>query len=172
MGGVNWENGLGSLRKSCRRATGQGLFGGKGFDGDGLKVSAQALACQGWAMLFGFLAGLAAICLRIDDQSFNLARAMRWFETTLRAAQDPDTAIALGTHGQSVIRLAGIAGEFMSNADTAVLRECAAASVFLQRFPQWRAPLDDHHVQPIMCNPSTCNTCNRCRLLWQHLTRN
>ena len=99
-------------------------------------------------MLSDFVADLAAIRPRIDDQSFNLACAGRRFATVLGAAQDPDTANALGTHGQFVIRIAGIAGELMSNAGTVVLREFAAAA-FLQSFPQWRAHLDNHLVQSV-----------------------
>ena len=99
-------------------------------------------------MLSDFVADLAAIRPRIDDQSFNLACAGRRFATVLGAAQDPDTANALGTHGKSVIRLAGIAGELMSHAGTVVLREFAAAA-FLQSFPQWRAHLDNHLVQSV-----------------------
>ena len=99
-------------------------------------------------MLSDFVADLAAIRPRIDDQSFNLARAGRRFATFLGAAQDPDTANALGTHGQFVIRIAGIAGELMSKAGTVVLREFAAAA-FLQSFPQWRAHLDNHLVQSV-----------------------
>ena len=80
----------------------------------------------------------------------NLARALTRFEAALGAKFDSLNPIALGTHGQRVTRLAGAAGETMSDADAADLREFAAAvTLFLERFPEWRAYREAAQARPL-----------------------
>lgn len=106
----------------------------------GLPETSADMARQGWAAMRDFLADLSTIRPRIDNQLPNLARALGRFESALGASFDQVNAIALGTHGQRVIRLSDSAGETLSPDDTAELREFAAAiALYLERFPTWRA---------------------------------
>ncbi|GAB1480028.1 hypothetical protein MASR2M74_25990 [Paracoccaceae bacterium] len=106
----------------------------------GLPEVSADLASQGWAAVRDFLSDLATIRPRIDNQVPNLARALGRFESALGASFDQVNAIALGTHGQRVIRMAASAGETLSPDDAAELQEFAAAiALYLERFPTWRA---------------------------------
>ena len=113
--------------------------------GDALADPARSHARQGWAALRDFLDDLSDLRPRIVNQMPNLARALRRFETAMGTGYDQSQPIALGTHGQLVIRLASAAGESLADADQAVLQEFAAAlALFLERFPEWRAYRTSH----------------------------
>jgi hypothetical protein len=106
----------------------------------GLPGASADLARQGWAVIRDFLSDLTTIRPRIDNQLPNLARALGRFESALGASFDEVNAIALGTHGQRVIRMAASVGETLSPEDAAELQEFAAAiALYLERFPTWRA---------------------------------
>jgi Leucine-rich repeat (LRR) protein len=108
--------------------------------GDALDDRGAVLARQGWAALRDYLADLADIKPRIENQIPGLSRALARFETALSDSYEQVNSVALGTHGQRVIRLAETAGETMSDADAAELQEFAVAvALFLERFPDWRA---------------------------------
>jgi Leucine-rich repeat (LRR) protein len=108
--------------------------------GDALDEMGALLARQGWAALRDYLADLAEIKPRIENQIPGLSRALARFETALANDYAQVNSVALGAHGQRVIRLAETAGETMSDADAAELQEFAVAvALFLERFPAWRA---------------------------------
>ena len=108
--------------------------------GDGLGADAHEHARQAWQALRDFLADLADIRPRIVNQMPQLERALTRLEDALGADYEAANPIAMGINGNRVIAQAGAAGETMADADAAELREFAAAlSLFLERFPAWRA---------------------------------
>jgi hypothetical protein len=117
--------------------------------GDGLWEDAHERARQAWQALRDFLADLADIRPRIVNQMPQLERALTRLEDALGADYEAANPIAMGINGNRVIAQAGAAGETMADADAAELREFAAAlSVFLERFPAWRAYRDETAPAP------------------------
>jgi hypothetical protein len=112
--------------------------------GDGLGADAHERARQAWQALRDYLEDLAAIRPRIVNQMPQLERALTRLEDALGAEYEAGNPIAMGINGNRVIAQAGAAGETMADADAAELREFAAAlSLFLERFPAWRAYRDE-----------------------------
>ncbi|MCC5978117.1 MAG: hypothetical protein JJU21_08655 [Salinarimonas sp.] len=117
--------------------------------GDGLGEDAHERARQAWQALRDYLEDLADIRPRIGNQMPQLERALTRLEDSLGAEYEAANPIAMGIHGERVIAQAGAAGETMADADAAELREFAAAlSVFLERFPAWRAYRDETAPAP------------------------
>jgi hypothetical protein len=108
--------------------------------GTGLDGQAQDLARQGYHALRDYLADLAPIRPRLDNHVPNLGRALMRLETALGAAFEAGSIVAVGTHGQRVIRLAGATGDSgLGEDDKAELQEFALAlALYLERFPEWR----------------------------------
>lgn len=119
--------------------------------GDGLDDQGRHLARQGWAALRDYLADLADIRPRIANQIPTLDRALARLETALGDHFEADSAIAIGTHGQRVIRLASATDDSgMVAHDVAELKEFAAAlALFLERFPEWRSYREKAQNQPL-----------------------
>ena len=112
--------------------------------GDGLRADAHERARQAWQALRDFLADLADIRPRIVNQMPQLERALTRLEDALGADYEAANPIAMGINGNRVIAQAGAAGETLEETDAAELREFAAAlSLFLERFPAWRAYRDE-----------------------------
>lgn len=112
--------------------------------GDGLGADAHERARQAWQALRDFLADLADIRPRIVNQMPQLERALTRLEDALGADYEAANPIAMGINGNRVIAQAGAAGETLEETDAAELREFAAAlSLFLERFPAWRAYRDE-----------------------------
>jgi len=112
--------------------------------GDGLGEDAHERARQAWQVLRDYLADLAAIRPRVDNQMPQLELALVRLEDALGADYEAANPIAMGIHGERVIAQAGAAGETMADTDAADLRQFAAAlSLFLERFPAWRAYRDE-----------------------------
>ena len=108
--------------------------------GDGLDEAGSQLARQAWAALRDFLADLAELRPRLDNQMPQMARALLRFEAALGAEFAAVNPIAMGLHGQRVIRLVSGADETLARPDADELAELAAAiTLFLERFPEWRA---------------------------------
>ena len=108
--------------------------------GDRLDDQGQLLAQQGWEALRDFLADLTDLRPRLGNQMPSAERALARFESTLGVEFDQLNQIALGTHGQRIIRQAAAADETLMAADAAELKEFAASvALFLERFPDWRA---------------------------------
>ncbi|MGY6645613.1 MAG: leucine-rich repeat domain-containing protein [Salinarimonas sp.] len=117
--------------------------------GDGLGEDAHERARQAWQALRDFLEDLADIRPRIVNQMPQLERALVRLEDALGADYEAANPIAMGIHGERVIKQAGAAGETMADTDAAELREFAAAlSLFLERFPAWRAYRDETAAAP------------------------
>lgn len=108
--------------------------------GTGLDGQAQDLARQGYHALRDYLADLAPIRPRLDNHVPTLGRALARLETALGAAFEAGSIVAVGTHGQRVIRLASATGDSgLAEDDKAELQEFAVAlSLYLERFPEWR----------------------------------
>ncbi|WP_203232353.1 hypothetical protein, partial [Gemmobacter caeruleus] len=126
------------------------------FDpGDGLDDPGRALAREGWQTLRDYLADLAPILPRVDNHVPNLGRALTRLSAALGEAFDSGSPIAIGTHGQRVIRLARATGDSaLPEDDVAELQEFAVAlSLYLERFPEWRAYRDLAAETP--ANPET-----------------
>ena len=112
--------------------------------GDGLGADAHERARQAWQALRDFLADLADIRPRIVNQMPQLELALNRLEDALGADYEAANPIAMGINGNRVIAQAGAAGETLEETDAAELREFAAAlSLFLERFPAWRAYRDE-----------------------------
>jgi Leucine-rich repeat (LRR) protein len=117
--------------------------------GDGLGEDAHERARQAWQALRDFLADLVDIRPRIVNQMPQLERALTRLEDALGDDYEAANPIAMGIHGERVIKQAGAAGETMADADAAELREFAAAlSLFLERFPAWLAYRDEGAPTP------------------------
>jgi hypothetical protein len=131
------------------------------FDRDVLRLTAghhqmdelaDERARQGWSTLKDFLEDLDDQRQRIGNVMPRLARAMDRLEAALGSDFDQANPIAIGTHGQRVIRLAEQAGEALMDEDAADVQEFAAAlGLFLDRFPDWiayKADADAHPPDP------------------------
>jgi hypothetical protein len=111
--------------------------------GDGLDGNVRLLARQAWGALRDYLADLAALKPQIDNQMPTLARAMDRFDSALGQQFEAFNVIALGIHGNRILRLAEAAGESLSDANAAEIAEFASAvALFLGRFPDWRSYRD------------------------------
>lgn len=118
--------------------------------GDALDAQSRLWARQGWEALRDFLADLAEMRPRIGNQMPTMDKALARFEAGLGADFGQVNPIALGTHGNRIIRLANTAEESLSAADAAELVELAAAiALFLERFPEWRAYREDALSHPL-----------------------
>ncbi|MBL9046979.1 MAG: hypothetical protein JNK34_06655, partial [Tabrizicola sp.] len=107
--------------------------------GDGLDENARLLARQAWAALRDYLADLAPLRPRLQNQMPNLSRAFDRFETALGAEYPALNAIALGIHGNRITRLTNAASESLGAEDAEELAEFAAAvALFLARFGLWQ----------------------------------
>ena len=107
--------------------------------GDGLDDQARLLARQAWAALRDYLADLAPLRPRLDNQMPTLSRALDRFDVALGADYAALNAIALGIHGSRITRLAAAASDSLSEADAAEIAAFAAAvALFLDRFSAWR----------------------------------
>jgi len=117
--------------------------------GDGLGADAHERARQAWQALRDYLKDLADIRPRIVNQMPQLERALTRLEDALGADYEAANPIAMGINGNRVIAQAGAAGETLEETDAAELREFAAAlSLFLERFPAWRAYRDETAPAP------------------------
>lgn len=118
--------------------------------GDALDDRGRVLARAGWEALRDYLADLADLRPRLDNQMPTMPRALTRFDHAMGATYGQANPVGMGVHGQRVIAQAGAAGETMSDADAAELRTFAAAlALFLERFPEWRAYRDDPAAPPV-----------------------
>ena len=107
--------------------------------GDGLDDQARLLARQAWAALRDYLADLAPLRPRLDNQMPTLSRALDRFDVALGADYAVLNAIALGIHGSRITRLAAAASDSLSDADAAEIAAfVAAVALYLERFSAWR----------------------------------
>ncbi|MCA3474074.1 MAG: hypothetical protein IOC97_08195 [Rhodobacter sp.] len=107
--------------------------------GDGLDDQARLLARQAWAALRDYLADLAPLRPRLDNQMPTLSRALDRFDVALGADYAVLNAIALGIHGSRITRVAAAASDSLSDADAAEIAAFAAAvALYLERFSAWR----------------------------------
>ena len=112
--------------------------------GDALEIDASRLAEQGWAALREFLEDLADQRERIANSMPQLGKALARLETALGQDYAATNPVAIGTHGQRVIRQSEHAPEMLMEADAADIQEFAAAlALFLERFPDWRSYRDE-----------------------------
>ncbi|QNR62761.1 hypothetical protein H9N28_14600 [Rhodobacter capsulatus] len=117
--------------------------------GDGLDTKNRLLAQQGWQALRDYLADLAELRPRIGNQMPTMDKALTRFEAGLGENFGQVNAIALGTHGNRIIRLAATAEDSLAAADAAELVEFAAAiALFLERLADWRAYREDALSHP------------------------
>ncbi|WP_299294486.1 leucine-rich repeat domain-containing protein [uncultured Tateyamaria sp.] len=118
--------------------------------GDGLPTDASDLARQGWQALREFLEDLEDQRVRIGNAMPPLERALTRLDTALTGDYAEMNAVAIGTHGNRVIRQAGLSDEVLDATDAADIQEFAAAlALFLERFSDWRTYRDralDHPV--------------------------
>ncbi len=119
--------------------------------GDGLDDEGHSEARQGWAALRDYLDDLATLRQRLANQLPNLDRALARLESALGSVFDDADAIAIGTHGQRVIRLANATDDSgLTDSDAAELLGFAAAlALFLERFPEWRSYRDKANTRPV-----------------------
>ena len=107
--------------------------------GDGLDDQARLLARQAWDALRDYLADLAPLRPRLDNQMPTLSRALDRFDSALGVDYEALNAIALGIHGSRIMRLAAAASDSLRDADAAEIAAFAAAvALFLDRFSAWR----------------------------------
>ncbi|WP_299145240.1 leucine-rich repeat domain-containing protein [uncultured Tateyamaria sp.] len=107
--------------------------------GDGLPTDASDLARQGWQALREFLEDLEDQRVRIGNAMPPLERALTRLDTALTGDYAEMNAVAIGTHGNRVIRQAGLSDEVLDATDAADIQEFAAAlALFLERFSDWR----------------------------------
>ena len=122
----------------------------KAAPGDGLAQNSSALARQGWQALREVLEDLSHLRGRVSNAMPTLDRALTRLDAGLGDDYNAMNPVAIGTHGNRVIRQAGLAGEALMDADAAEIQEFAAAlSLFLERFKDWRDYRDDAVAHPI-----------------------
>ncbi len=109
-----------------------------------LDAASDVLAAQAWAALRNFLEDMADQRARIHNMMPTMAKALARFEDALASQFSRCDPIALGMHGNRIVRLAPSATEYLNAADAAEVTELAAAiALFLERFPAWRRYRDD-----------------------------
>lgn len=109
----------------------------------GLAANSQAasarLAEQGWAALRDYLTDLQEHQERIGNAMPRLARALDRLRAAMGEEYAEINAIAVGTHGNRVIRQSAFATDALMDEDAADVEEFAAAlTLFLDRFIDWR----------------------------------
>ncbi|MEM6303090.1 MAG: leucine-rich repeat domain-containing protein [Pseudomonadota bacterium] len=101
------------------------------------------MARQGWQSIKDYMDDLADQRGRIDNALPRLGKAMDRLTDALGADFEHLNAIATGTHGNRVIRLSRHAQNALMDEDADDIEEFAAAlTLFLERFPEWRAYRD------------------------------
>lgn len=97
-------------------------------------------ARQGWTALQDFLDDLEDQRPRIGNSMPRLAKALDRLAAALGEDYDNVNAIALGTHGDRVIRQSAEAREVLMEEDAADVEAFAASlALLLERFPEWLA---------------------------------